>query len=151
MYISGTHQNPYNTENDLRTWPNIATGTIWLTPRYKQAEQVYNIYKNQIDTIVSHSLGSSIAQELIKRRPQVKEVRAYGAPIIQGSNDKRIKYYSRNYDPTGYLTFKPERIKKRGYFYEPLKAHSTKGIDEGMVDYYNPYTDEYGGVGQAEP
>lgn len=119
MYISGTHS-----LNDLTTWPSIAMGTIRFTPRYKQAEQIYNIYKDQVDVIVGHSLGSVIAQELIKKRPQIKEVRAYGAPIITGINDKRIKYLSHHFDPVGLLTNRPKR---NIYFGDP---HSYKGFKE---------------------
>lgn len=123
MYISGTHKNIHNIESDYATWPKIAMDNIKDTPRYKQAEQILRLHP-EVDVIVGHSLGSKIAQELIKDKQDIKYGRLYGAPIITGYKDNRIKYFSHYFDPVGILTNKPKR---NIYFGDP---HSYKGFKE---------------------
>lgn len=82
LFISGTHS-----FGDVLTDATIPFHLLSRTPRYKQAERVL-LENPTIDTIVSHSLGSAIAQVLADN-PRVKTVRAYASPTIF-SNPKVI-------------------------------------------------------------
>ena len=79
MYISGTH-----TLRDFMDWPRIPLGDVVTSERYGQAVEAL---KNnpQVDTLITHSLGSSVGAELNKQYDNKFNVRFYGSPFIDFS------------------------------------------------------------------
>lgn len=57
--------NEYNTQSDLWTDALYAVGRLEKTPRFRQAENIYNLYKPQ--RVVGHSLGGAIAMALARK------------------------------------------------------------------------------------
>lgn len=81
MYIAGTH-------NLRDVWDDITKIPFWgdvrNSERYQQADEAL---KNnpQVDTILGHSLGSSVALELNKNNDNKFKTITYGAPVLDFS------------------------------------------------------------------
>ena len=116
MYISGTHS-----LSDVSIWHTIPLHTLTKTARYKQAEQTLSLYP-EIHTIVGHSLGAAIGQELVGVTPSIKKARLYGSPTIL--LHPKIEYYRHNFDPVSMMNVNmgPWGTKPEGSFlYQSLK------------------------------
>lgn len=79
MYIAGTH-----TFRDVVDDLKIPFHDVQNTMRYKEATTILN-ESPQVDTIISHSLGSSVAAEINKNNNNKYNVRYYGSPFIDFS------------------------------------------------------------------
>ena len=81
MYISGTH-------NLRDVWDDITKVPFWgdvkNSERYQQATDALKD-NPQVDTIISHSLGSSVAAEINKQSNNQYKTRMYGSPFIDFS------------------------------------------------------------------
>ena len=81
MYIAGTHtmRDVYDDITKVPFW-----GDVKDSERYSQATEAL---KNnpQVDTIISHSLGSSVAAEINKQNNNQFKTRMYGSPFIDFS------------------------------------------------------------------
>jgi hypothetical protein len=90
MYVAGT-----SSVDDVLTDVTIPFGQIRETRRFNRAKKAL-LRHPEINTVVGHSLGAEIAQELSTFK-QVKRGRAYGSPSIIGRSKMR---YVRGYgDP----------------------------------------------------
>jgi pimeloyl-ACP methyl ester carboxylesterase len=130
MFISGTHKNPYNRSSqysDWFDWHRILLNKVKTTARYKQAQEMLELYPN-VNRLVGHSYGSSIGQILMKENPHLSSATLYSAPIITGMRDSRIKYKSHRGDPVGLLTITPER---NIYMGDP---HSYRGFHREITE-----------------
>lgn len=79
MYIAGTH-NFRDVVDDLK----IPFHDVQNTMRYKEATTILN-ESPQVDTIIGHSLGSSVAAEINKNNDNKYNTRMYGSPFIDFS------------------------------------------------------------------
>ena len=78
-----------------------------------------------IDTVISHSLGSSISSEYIKNNPNnnIKHLTTYGAPFISMSNKNNDNYTSlRNFGDIVSILDRGSITSNRGGF-NPLTNH----------------------------
>ena len=81
MYISGTH-------NLRDVWDDITKVPFWgdvkNSERYQQATDALKD-NPQVDTIISHSIGSSVAAEINKQNNNQYKTIMYGSPFIDFS------------------------------------------------------------------
>ena len=76
MYISGTH-----TSKDVYDWKLIPLGLVKYSTRYGEADAVLKD-NPQVDTVIGHSLGSSVAAELNKQYNNKFNAYYYGSPFL---------------------------------------------------------------------
>lgn len=98
LYISGTHPNPHNLTSDYVTDITIPLRALRHTWRFKQAAAALRAHP-AVDTLVGHSLGGAIAQEL-STVASVKRARVYGAPTLFGR--PKVMYYRHPGDPVSF-------------------------------------------------
>ena len=81
MYIAGTHnlQDVYDDITKVPFW-----GDVKNSERYQQVEEALKS-NQQVDTLISHSLGSSVAAEINKQNNNEFKTRMYGSPFIDFS------------------------------------------------------------------
>lgn len=79
MYIAGTH-----TFRDVVDDLKIPFHDVQNTMRYKEATALLNI-SPQVDTIIGHSLGSSVTAEINKNNDNKYNTRLYGSPFLDFS------------------------------------------------------------------
>lgn len=81
MYIAGT-------KNMRDVWDDVSKIPFWgdvrNSERYQQATDALND-NPQVDTIISHSLGSAVAAEINKNNNNKYNTRMYGSPFIDFS------------------------------------------------------------------
>ena len=102
MFIAGSHT--------LRDWYDDfiqipVYGDIRNSERY---QKVLDVFRNrgEIDTVVGHSLGGSVALEFQKNYPdRIKKSRTYGAPVFDllGSESEDVDRYRNWLDPVSVL------------------------------------------------
>jgi hypothetical protein len=92
MYIAGSHY-AIDWLDDVTRIP--FWGDVKKSYRYKQADRVLDS-NPQIDTLVGHSLGGSVAHELQRNHPGLRTV-TYGSPSV--SWDKGGERFRNVYDP----------------------------------------------------
>ena len=77
MYIAGTH-------NLRDVWDDVSKIPFWgdlrNSERYQQAEAALKD-NPQVNTVIGHSLGGSVALEINKQNNNQFKTRTYGAPI----------------------------------------------------------------------
>lgn len=95
LYISGTHPNPHNRTSDYVTDVSIPLRALRHTWRFEQAATALRTHPS-VDTLVGHSLGGAIAQEL-STHASIKRARVYGAPTLFGR--PKVVYYRHPGDP----------------------------------------------------
>ena len=88
---------------------------IRYTDRYKQAHQLFTDNKDNIKTIVSHSLGSVVAHHIILENEQLNG-RLYSTPSLAIPHE-RIDYFSHYGDPIA--MFNLDRRNRRLYLGNP--------------------------------
>jgi alpha-beta hydrolase superfamily lysophospholipase len=121
MYISGTHSNPLNPQSDYMTDLQLAVGTLTSTSRYRQAETIYLLHGPE--RVVGHSLGASIAKEIVRRYHPSTGVRGtyYNAPFTPftrfGAHEQS---FAHRLDPVGILDTGSQRS---FYFGSPHSYH----------------------------
>ena len=92
MYIAGSHY-AIDWLDDLTRVP--FWGDVKKSYRYKEADRVLH-QNSQVDTLIGHSLGGSVAHELQRNHPGLRTV-TYGSPSV--SWDKGGERYRNRYDP----------------------------------------------------
>jgi len=122
LFISGTHS-----IKDVLTDLTIPFGMLGYTERFKQAELVLKKNEN-IDTIVSHSLGSAIAHKLADMG-QIKTVRAYGSPTLY--KHKKILHLRHYGDPVSVSTRWGDSNEINTMYAGNVHSY------DGFKDYYN--------------
>ena len=83
LYIAGTNSIKQIFTKQL----TIPLRLIQCTDRYKQAHQLYTDNKDNIKTLISHSLGSVIAHHIIIENEQLKS-RLYSTPSLAIPHDR---------------------------------------------------------------
>ena len=78
MYISGTH-NFRDVFDDITKIP--FWGDVKNSERYQQAATALKD-NPQVDTVIGHSLGGSVALEINKQNNNQFKTRTYGAPVL---------------------------------------------------------------------
>jgi len=91
MYVAGTH-----TLRDFYDWRMIPFGETKYSQRYGQADAAL-ADNPQVDTVIGHSLGASVALELNKNNNNKFKTRTYGGPILDFSfsrdpNNQRFRH-----------------------------------------------------------
>jgi len=84
MYISGTH-NLRDVFDDITKIP--FWGDVKNSERYQQAATALKD-NPQVDTVIGHSLGGSVALEINKQNNNQFKTRTYGAPVLDFSFDR---------------------------------------------------------------
>jgi hypothetical protein len=81
MYIAGTH-------NMRDVWDDVSKIPFWgdvrNSERYQQAEEALR-ENPQVDTVIAHSLGSSVGAELNKQHNNQFKTKFYGSPFLDFS------------------------------------------------------------------
>jgi hypothetical protein len=85
MYIAGTH-----TFRDVVDDLKIPFHDVQNTLRYKEATTILN-ENPQVDTVIGHSLGGSVALEINKQNNNKFFTRTYGAPVVDFSFNRDPK------------------------------------------------------------
>ena len=109
FFIAGTRDFPRDHIDDITLQMN---GTLNKTKRGRDADMYYRSH-NEIDTVIGHSLGGSVALALEKQYKKegnnpygLIQSKTFGAPIISGSfsgtNPNRIRWAG---DPISALDF----------------------------------------------
>ena len=93
---------------------------LQYTDRYNKAHQLYTDSKDNIKTLISHSLGSVIAHHIIVEHGQLKG-RLYSTPSLAITHD-RIEYFSKYGDPIA--MFDLDRTNRKFYLGNP---HTYRG------------------------
>ena len=88
LYVAGTFgkSNIKSNINDIFSDIGLPLNLTRYSERYRDVSEVLdNIH---IDTVISHSLGSSISSEYMKNHPNnnIKHLTTYGAPFVSMSN-----------------------------------------------------------------
>ena len=93
MYIAGTHnlRDVYDDITKIPFW-----GDVRNSERYQQAEAALKD-NPQVDTVIGHSLGGSVALEINKQNNNQFKTRTYGAPVLDFSfnrdpNNQRFRH-----------------------------------------------------------
>ena len=133
MYIAGTHtmRDVYDDITKVPFW-----GDVKDSERYSQATEAL---KNnpQVDTIISHSLGSSVAAEINKQNNNQFKTRMYGSPFIDFSfnpskdpNNIRFRHPG---DP--FSQFDTGAINEESNTsYNLINPHSFSGFPDYVID-----------------
>ena len=79
LFIAGTH-----TPRDVWDWGKIPLGDVVNSERYQQAAEALR-NNPQVDTLITHSLGSSVGAELNKQYDNKFNTRYYGSPFVDFS------------------------------------------------------------------
>jgi hypothetical protein len=85
MYISGTH-----TPKDVYDWKLIPLGLVKHSTRYGEADAALKD-NPQVDTVIGHTLGSSVAAELNKQYNNKFNAYYYGSPFLDFSFNRDPK------------------------------------------------------------
>jgi hypothetical protein len=129
MYIAGTH-----TARDVWDWGKIPAGKVALSERYGQA--MFALKDNpQVDTIIGHSLGSSVAAELNKQNDNKFNARFYGAPFIDFSFSRDPKNQRYRHPGDFISMFDTGAVNEdQQSNYELIWPHSTSGFPDDHND-----------------
>ena len=102
LFIAGSHtvRDWYDDFTKIPVW-----GDLKNSERY---QKVLDVFRNrgEIDTVVGHSLGGSVALEFQKNYPdRIKKSRTYGAPVFDllGSESENVDRYRNWLDPVSVL------------------------------------------------
>jgi len=100
MYVAGTRMHSQLSSNPFHEWIqdlNILAGRTADLDRYKSAtSRLYDV-----DRVVGHSMGGSVALELQRRHPDL-DVTTYGAPVVSFTSGDRFRD---PFDPFSVLDF----------------------------------------------
>ena len=115
MYIAGTH-------NLRDVWDDVSKIPFWgdlrNSERYQQADTALKD-NPQVDTVIGHSLGGSVALEINKQNNNKYKAITYGAPVLD---------FSFNRDP------KNQRFRHPG---DPFSKFDTGAFNEESNTTYN--------------
>ena len=126
LYVAGTFgkNNIKSNINDSLSDIGLPLNLTRYSERYRNVSEVLDNNIN-IDTVISHSLGSSISSEYIKNNPNnnIKHLTTYGAPFISMSNKNNDNYTSlRNFGDIVSILDRGSITSNRGGF-NPLTNH----------------------------
>ena len=126
LYVAGTFgkSNIKSNINDILSDIGLPLNLTRYSERYRDVSEVLDNNIN-IDTVISHSLGSSISSEYIKNNPNnnIKHLTTYGAPFVSMSNKNNDNYTSlRNFGDIVSILDRGSITSNRGGF-NPLTNH----------------------------
>ena len=126
LYVAGTFgkNNIISNINDILSDMGLPLNLTRYSERYRDVSEVLDNNKI-IDTVISHSLGSSISSEYIKNTPNnnIKHLTTYGAPFVSMSNKNNDNYTSlRNFGDIVSILDRGSITSNRGGF-NPLTNH----------------------------
>ena len=126
LYVAGTFgkNNIISNINDILSDMGLPLNLTRYSERYRDVSEVLDNNIN-IDTVISHSLGSSISSEYIKNNPNnnIKHLTTYGAPFVSMSNKNNDNYTSlRNFGDIVSILDRGSITSNRGGF-NPLTNH----------------------------
>lgn len=128
MYIAGT-SNMRDMWDDLKIPFHLTSNA----QRYGQAEQALKENPN-IDTIIGHSLGSSVALELNKNNNNKFKTYTYGGPSVQFGGETSNDRYRHGGDIISIFDRGAINIPSRNWL-NPFASHSYEGYnDQGAYD-----------------
>ena len=135
LYVAGTFgkSNIKSNINDILSDIGLPPNLTRYSERYRDVSEVLDNNIN-IDTIISHSLASSISSEYIKNNPNnnIKHLTTYGTPFVSMSSKNDDSYT--NFRSGGDLISILDRgsIQTRTNTYNPLTNHQyTNFQDQG--------------------
>ena len=115
MYIAGSHTDKdwYDDVTKIPVWGDVRNST-----RYQAVEKALK-ENPQVNRVIGHSLGGSVALQLERDHPnQIKFSRTYGAPVLdawddywKGNNSERYRHYFdpvSMFDRSSHMSFKLE-------------------------------------------
>ena len=119
LYIAGSH-----TQRDW--WDDFTKipfgGDLTNSERYQKVVEAFK-NRGEIDTVVGHSLGGSIALEMQSNfKDRIPKSRTYGAPVFNllGSDSENAERYKRWLDPFSVLDRSTEKTVK----WNPFDSYS---------------------------
>ena len=126
LYVAGTFgkSNIKSNINDILSDIGLPLNLTRYSERYRDVSEVLDNNIN-IDTVISHSLGSSISSENTKNNPNnnIKDLTTYGAPFVSMSNKNNDNYTSlRNFGDIVSILDRGSITSNRGGF-NPLTNH----------------------------
>ena len=143
MYVAGSHTKK-DWYDDVTKVPSI-WGDLRQSTRYQAVEKA--LQENpQVNRVIGHSLGGSVALQLEKDYSnQIKTSRTYGAPVLdawKGGNPERYRHYA---DPVSILDrsahmsvkLKPTSSMSLTHDYSELAGKFTS-TEEKSADTENP-------------
>ena len=142
MFIAGSHT--------ARDWFDDITkvpkwGDLRGSERYQKVLEEF-INREEIDTVVGHSLGGSVSLELQKNYPkQIKKSRTYGAPVMDllGSEADNNDRYRNWLDPVSVLDRGAKKSIKWNVLDSGSLTHDYSNIAENVKTWdYAPEEEE---------
>ena len=135
LYVAGTFGKKKIKSNidDILSDIGLPLNLTRYSERYKDVSEVLENNMN-LDTVISHSLGSAISSEYIKNNPnkEIKHLTTYGAPFVSWSSKNNDSYT--NFRSSGDVVSILDRgsIQTRTNTYNPLVNHQyTNFQDQG--------------------
>jgi len=91
LFVAGT--DIINRPSDLYADLQIPIGNLANTQRYKQVQEIVNLYKPV--NLTGHSLGSAVILQLNKEHGNIYRTKTYGSPTISAPWEKGANRYAR--------------------------------------------------------
>jgi len=135
LYVAGSHtaRDWFDDVTKIPAW-----GDVRNSERYQRAEEI--LKKNpQVNRVIGHSLGGSVALELEKNYPQIKHSTTYGAPVLSlmPGSEKKADRYRHYLDPVSILDRNAKSSLK--WNLDPINdfslTHSFKNLGKQNVRY----------------
>lgn len=126
MYIAGSHTTKdwYDDGTKIPAWGDLRDST-----RYKVARDAM-LQNPEVNKVIGHSLGGSVALELEKNYKQIASSRTYGAPV---------------WDPLGSESNKVERYRNWGDPFSMSDRSAVKSLKMNPFDSMS-FTHDYGNI-----
>jgi len=136
MYVAGTTVSPIgddlastvrNTREFIQDWTdNIEKLPLNLTKATKRYQQAYRaLVKNpQVTTLIGHSLGGAVVNEMGVSEPEKYKTRSYAAPVFRWDlpNDENHQRFRTIGDPVASVDRWAKTVQKQSW--NPISLHS---------------------------
>ena len=98
LFIAGSHtaKDWYDDATKVPFW-----GDLKNSERYQRAKNFIDLNPGKVKNVVGHSLGSSVALELLKNYDEIKNSRVYSSPVFDPIDipNKNVERYRNILDP----------------------------------------------------
>ena len=142
MYVAGTTPSPLgdslastvrNTREFIQDWTdNIEKLPLNLTKATKRYQQAYRaLVKNpQVTTLIGHSLGGAVVNEMGVSEPDKYKTRSYSAPVFRWDlpNDENHQRFRTLGDPVASMDRWANIVKKNSW--NPITLHDFRNFAE---------------------